>query len=393
VNIPFVSQLPKPADLRKKISSWPVLTKLFGRRSIPAIGLDVGSAAVRGVKLIAEAGKLRLVQLECLSLTPNADPAQRTQVIHQVFQKLDHRDAWVTTAVGGLWTVLRSVLLPKMTPQEVRASLAFEAEKYIPFKMDETFLDFAILGDRPGGKMEVFLAAAHKELVNAHLAMLKSAGVTVHAVDLEALALANAWEGSWPVGATGSRVSQEGGPAQGIPGPADQGHPDKKESSNDKEVIGLIHVGARGTVLNLFLEEKLQFTRWIPVGGQIFTRAIADGLQLDVSEAETLKCQPGARQSEIRTILDPYWENWLSQCRVSFDFYEDQFGQRVNRLLLAGGSALLTDFKEWIQKTTGIPVEEWNPLAGLTVEVDRKWAESQKVGLGVTLGLAVRELR
>ena len=294
-------------------------------------------------------------------LPKNAELSKRTAAIGQVLQKLNQSQARIITALSGPGIVLRLINLPKMTPRELRNSLEFEAEKYIPFKLKETCLDFSIVGDKPDGRMDLFLVAGRKDLVNAHLDLLASVKVIPAVVDLEALALVNAWEVTHP------KPPQE-------------------------EVVALLHVGARCTILDFIRGAQFQFSREAPIGGDVFTQVLTENLNLDYAQAEALKCDPKERASEVQTVLQPVWEEWLSQCRVSFDFYENQFGYHLNRLAFSGGSTLLAGFKEWVQQATGLPVEHWNPLDGFSVEAEPKLIETYRPSLSVAVGLAVREL-
>ena len=207
--------------------------------------------------------------------------------------------------------------------------------------------------------MEVLLAAARQEVVTAHLEMLSGAGVTPHALDLEAVALANAWALNHP--------------------------------SGDSEPVALIQIGARDTILNLCRGSELQFTREIPIAGESFTQTVAEALNVEVSAAEKIKCDPGRRREEVVLALQPRWEAWLAQCRASFDFYESQFGGKVTKIHLGGGSACLSGFQEWIRETCGLPVEIWNPLAGVGAVADAGIAESDRSSFGIAVGLAARE--
>lgn len=302
------------------------------RKETSCVGLDVGSSSVKGVLL--QKGPSGLLPPKCAlqEISPAGDVPARLQGIQTVLRELSAEKKPVLSAVGGPGTVLRPVTVPKMTREELKTSLHFEAEKYIPFKLEECFIDSAILRDQPGGRMEVFIAAARKEIVQGHLDLLAAAGVTPQAVDLEPIALANGWELSPPAGGT-------------------------------DQPTGLLHAGARGTILNFFAGAALQFSREIPIGGDLFTRHIADGLRVDVSEAERIKCRPGERLGEIRTLLQPVWEEWGAQCRASLDFYENQYGRRVERLFFSGGSALLSGLTEWMGETSGLPVQVWDPLS------------------------------
>ncbi len=333
---------------------WPVLAKLVGGSSL-SVGLDLGSTSVKAVALTQTATGLALAGSSVLPLPPNADRAQRLQVIRQLFQAVNGSQGRVVAAVGGPGAMLRWVTLPKMTPQELSASLAFEAEKHIPLKLDEVFLDSAILGDRPGGQMEVLLAAARKELVAAQVELLEAAEIPLAVMDLESVALANAWALSAP--------------------PAGQ-------------IVGLLHVGARATIVDIVSGPQLQFSREVPLGGHAFTQAIAEGLQLDASHAEALQCDPGARAAEVRTALQSCWAEWWSQCRASCDFYENQFGHAVERLVMTGGAAHVAGFREWAQETSGLPTEIGNPLAGLASTGAAP--AGPEAALAIAVGLAVR---
>jgi len=350
---------------------WPILAKLAGGPA-SSVGLDIGSTSVKVAVVTRASNGFTVVKFATTPIPPQADHTQRTQAVQQAMSAIDgpgHPSgggapsrwlgrARVVIAVGGPGSVLRWVVLPKMTPQELKVSLAFEAEKHIPFKLEEAFLDFAIIGDRPGGRMEILLASARKELVNAQVALLEAAARAPHVVDLEPVALANSWAISHPGGGS--------------------------------EVVGLIHVGARGTIVDIVSGSQLQFSREIPLGGDAFTQAVAEGLQLDGVRAEAIKCQPGERAGDVRAALQPRWDEWLAQCRASFDFYEDQSGHGVGTLRLTGGSARLAGFRERIQEATGLPTEVWNPLKDLACACDPREVEASGTTLAIAIGLAAR---
>ena len=207
--------------------------------------------------------------------------------------------------------------------------------------------------------MEVMLAAARKEVVQNHLNLLQQAGVRCSSLSLEPVALANAWEIS------------------GV---------------DSAEPVVLIHLGARGTSLLFLAQKRLQFTRELPLRGEVFMRAVSERLKIDASQAERIKCEPGGRKPEVQAALQPAWEEWLTQCRASLDFYENQFGRAATRIFLSGGSVRMEGWQDWIGEATGLPVEFWNPLSALQSTLDPQSLKSQAQILGVAVGLAVAEL-
>lgn len=307
------------------------------RSESSSIGLDFGTHSIKGVRLLRKpkSPRFTLTGAWVRDLPAGADSAVRVKTVQELLRQAGAEKSRVVTAVGGTGTVLRSVVIPKMTPEELRTALTFEAEKYIPFKLAEVYLDSTILQEQPGGRMEVLLAAARREVVKSHLDLLGSGGLVPFALDLEAVALANAWEIS---------------------------HPESAEKISG----GLLQVGARGTLLNFFTGTQLQFSREIPLGGESFAKSAA---------------QP-----------KDAWEEWLSQCRVSFDFFENQFGHRVEELYLTGGAAQTAGFPEWVQESSGLPTRLWDPLSGLDRDPSVRLEGVAAGRLGVAVGLAARGL-
>lgn len=351
-----------PPPLAQWVGRWPALAKLVKKPAVGScLGLDVGSAVLKAVLLSRSPGGVRLERFAAAPVPAGADKGRLAQVVRELFEKVNPpREAEVVTAVTGPGTVARAILFPKMTPQELRGAIAFEAEKHIPFKLEGVYLDFSVLGERPNNQMEILLAVARKEVVAEHLEMLAQAGITPHSVDLEVLALANAWEAGRPPLETG--------------------------------VTGLIHVGSRATLLDFVREGKLQFAREIPMGGAAFTQAISEALKVEAAEAERLKGRPEERQQEVRSALQPAWDDWLNHCRTSFDFFENQYGARVERLVLSGGSARLAGFKEWVQEASGLPVEVWGIGPALCAAEGARLPDQEAAAFSVAVGLAAREM-
>lgn len=351
-----------PPQLTQWASRWPALAKLTKKPvASSAFGLDIGSVSVKGVLLTRGLSGTRMERFALAPLPPGAGKPEQVKAIQEVLRKVSPpRDARVVTAVGGGGTVVRAVDFPKMTPAEMRNALTFEAEKHIPFKLEGIYLDSAVLGEKPGGQMEILLAAARKEVVGEQLELLSQAGVSPHSVDIDMLALANAWEA---------------------------GHPGKEGG-----VVGLIHIGGRATLLDFVQGDKLRFAREIPVGGTAFTQAVAQGLKVDLAEAERIKCRPGERAQEARTALQPSWDDWLNHCRTSFDFFENQHGVRVERLALSGGASLMAGFKEWVREASGLPAELWSAGAGWEASEGARPGEQEGPALNVAVGLAAREM-
>jgi len=305
---------------REGAARWSQWTRGL-RKPVDAVGLDIGPASVRGVRLQDGETGPRLTWCGRSALPSDGGRTQRVQAIREFLAPLPLSDLSLATALGGPDTALRTVILPKMSPEELSSSLGLESEKYIPFPSAEAVLDHAILGPAPNNRMEVLLAAVRKKRIEQHLELLEAAGLHPAAVDLEGVALCNAWERSKPPGQ----------------GPA---------------VEGLAHIGERGTHLLFFQGGRFRFSREISAGR-------------------------------------PSREQWISECRASFDFYEDQFGQTVGRLWISGEGDRPSEVSGWIQSGFGVEGIRWDPIGSLPSEGCGP-LDSIRAELGVALGLAWR---
>ena len=78
-----------------------------------------------------------------------------------------------------------------LSDEELENQLKIEADKYIPYPLEEVAIDFEVQGPAPRtpGRVEVLLAACRKENVEIREAALALAGLTAKVVDVEAYAL------------------------------------------------------------------------------------------------------------------------------------------------------------------------------------------------------------
>src|SRR5258708_7998555 len=160
------------------------------------VGLDIGSSTIKVVQLRPEAEQWKLcsmgmVEIPKESLEAKNPEAQRSAVVEaikKVFKESGIKTKRVVTSLSGDSVIIRYVKLPFMTEEELRGSIAREAEQYIPLNIDQVVLDFQILGETQEDgqrKLDVLLVAAKVDVVDQHLLMLKSAGLSPAVIDID----------------------------------------------------------------------------------------------------------------------------------------------------------------------------------------------------------------
>ena len=141
---------------------------MFLTRTRQIVGLDIGSHAIKMVALRPAKGDLpfELVHFGLAELPTEtivdgsvAQPNLVSETISDLIAQHKVRSRNVAASVSGNAVIVRRVAMQRMTPDELREALPWEAEAHIPFDTDEVDLDFAILAEAEDTMDVVFVAA------------------------------------------------------------------------------------------------------------------------------------------------------------------------------------------------------------------------------------------
>ena len=333
------------------------------RKSI--VGLDIGSSCIKAVELTRE--KYDYVISGYAQIEVPSESA-RQDAIAELMRVAKFRSKRVATAVSGKNVIFRYVSMAEMAEDKLLPAVRLEADKYIPFDVNEVELDAQKLAstvDQAGKpEMKVLLVAAKKTIVADHARILTELGLQPVAVGVDGFALGNAWE-------LGELVN---------PGIQDPGR-----------TVALIDIGATKTSINILRDNVSYFAREVPMGGQDLTNAIARRLGVDPAQAEHMKREPGEQVSVVQEAVSQVLEDLGNEINLSFDFFENQFDGEVQEVWLTGGSALLPFLEESFERIFEKRTKTWNPIEGLKVRaenVDVEALNQLAPQLAVALGLA-----
>ncbi|HEX5053560.1 MAG TPA: type IV pilus assembly protein PilM [Planctomycetota bacterium] len=333
------------------------------RKSI--VGLDIGSSCIKAVELTREKYD-HVVTGYAQVEVPNE--AARQDAIAELMRAARFRSKRVATAVSGKNVIFRYISMPEMSDDKLVHAVRLEAEKYIPFDVNEVEIDAQKLTLAPdqNGKteMKVLLVAAKKTVVADHSRILTDLGLQPVSVGVDGFALGNAWE-------LGDLIN---------PGIQDPGR-----------TVALIDIGATKSSINILRDNVSYFAREVPMGGQDLTNSIARRIGIEPGEAETMKREPGDQLSVVQEAVSQVLEDLGNEINLSFDFFENQFDGEVQEVWLTGGTALLPFLEESFEKIFEKRTKTWNPVEGLKVRADNVDVEALNQlapQLAVALGLA-----
>ncbi len=247
------------------------------------LGLDIGTSLIKVVEMRSARGSLQLLNLgirptppEVISNGVIVDAAALGSAIRGLVQAQGMRTREVVASVAGQSSlVVRPIEVPKMTRAELAETMRWEVERHIPFAASEVIMDYQPLVEpdqlpEERQNMEVLLAVAQEDMINAYIETLRVAGLAPRALDIEGLA------------ATRSLVDVR----------AEEGFYD--------QTIALVNIGATTTDISIIRNGLLSFNRPVPMAGESLTNAISENLGRDVSEAERLKKEVGTIVLEQR---------------------------------------------------------------------------------------------
>lgn len=340
------------------------------------IGLDIGCSSIKLVELKGDKNGFKLQNLAISPLPPEAivdgalmDSVTIIDAIKDVVNASRTKTKDVVTSVSGHSVIVKKISLPFMTEAELEESIQWEAERYIPFDINDVNIDFQIFGSTPENPevMDVILVAAKKDIINDYVSVIMEAGLNPVIIDTDSFALENMM-------AINYEIDQE-------------------------ETIAIVNVGASITNMNIIKNNLSAFTRDIFKGGNQITEEIQRQLHVDHDEAEKIKV--GAKvdltsQPIIQNVLKTASESLAIEIGNSLDFFQSTTTyEKIAKIYLSGGGSKIKDFDMILQQQIGIPVEVVNPFKKIEYSgknVDMEYLREIGPIMAVGVGLASRKV-
>ena len=347
------------------------------------IGLDIGTSGIKFCQLKEGKRNFQLVNFGLALLPPEtivdgAPIAGNTivETLRDLFDAHRVRGKDVGISVSGHPVIIRKIVLPPMTQEELQQSIQWEAEQYIPFDMNDVYLDVEILNKQSAehNQMDVLLVAAKKDMVDDYVELVRDAGLNPKVVDVDCFSVQNQFEVNYELPLT--------------------------------ETIVLINIGASVTNINIVARGTTTFTRDIsPLGGNLYTEEIQKQLDVSYEEAEILKSggelggthdADSVVPQEVERVIYTVSETVASEIQRSLDFYTTtNADSQISKIYISGGTAKIPSLYRIIEQKLGVPVEIINPFKNIEVDgtrFDLEYLRDVAPMAAVATGLALRRV-
>lgn len=337
--------------------------------------LDIGTNAIRVVQL-ASVGKTNNWSLSHFGYAPvdikvstSDAPEDRKRLGEIILTAIGQSGIKTRDVVVGIPSnkVFATVVdLPKMSSQELKTNIKYEAEQYIPMQIDEVKLDYAILGDSPVGadKQEVLVTSVANSYNDARLEMLEDIGLNVVATEPDSIALLRSI----------------------IPNDAKGG-------------AMVFEMGDSSSELVVTRDGAPRLVRSIPLGLQGMIKAAMQNLNIEHNQAEQFVLKfglaPDRLEGQVRRALEVTLDQFSSEIYKSISFFQNRYSAAaVETVLISGYGASIPLFADYMKQKTNISTTLANPWQKVQLTGnDKEKLASVATQFGVVLGLAQRKDR
>lgn len=336
------------------------------------VGVDIGSHSVKVCQLKRSDKAYSIVTLGSATLPEGAvddgalnEPEVVASTISNLFKNLKIKKKKVGFSISGYSVIVKKVNLAVMNEAEMEQHIMNEADQYIPFDIQDVYLDFQDLKTNTAeiDRTDVMLVAAKKEIVDDYLNMLDSIGLQATIVDIDGFALENTYEYNTP------------------------------KTDN----VALIDIGASKMNINIISKGMSVVARDIVVGSRQLTEQIMNQFDLDYEEAEELKLggvAAGDKQKELEEIFSSVCTQWVLEIKKAIDLYHSNFPDApLARLVLSGGGCKVAGLTDFLNQETGIEVVKFNPFKNMKSskrKIDPQYLEQVGPEMAIASGIAIR---
>jgi type IV pilus assembly protein PilM len=347
--------------------------KLFTKKTDPVIGLDIGSTSVRLLQLSSQGSGYRIDHFAIEPLSKGVVVDKTVQDVEAISNAISRavkasgtRAKSCAIAVSGSAVFTKTISLPAdLAASDIESQVQIEANQYIPYPLDEVSLDFEVLGPSPrnADMMDILLAASKSENIESRQDAIDTAGLTAKVVDVEAFAIANAFE----------LIRQRDGVNRG-------------------EAVGFFDMGFDLTTLLVIKGGQVVYTRDHPFGGHQLLEEIQRRYDMTIEQASFFERNEEAPEDFEEEVLEPFQLNIVHQISRALQFYASSNEySNIGTIYLSGGAASLKGLAPMVQQELGMTTRIADPITGMEIAQNvavtaiRRNANNLMIAMGLAL--------
>jgi len=333
--------------------------------------LDIGTNAVRVVQL-ASSGQdswtllhYGYAPVDIKTTSANSKESERRlgEIIMTAVGQSGIKTKNVVIGLPSQKTFTTVIDVPMMPEAELRSTIKYQIDQYIPMAIDEAKVDWVLLGQSAHNpqQQEVLLASTANSYAEERLEFIEGLGLNVIAAEPDPIAMIRAL---LPSGVQDARL--------------------------------IIDVGELSTNLVVTYGDSPRLVRTIPTGIHSLVKAAVQNLNVQEDQARQFIIKfglaPDRLEGQVYHAVENVLDGFAAELIKSIKFFQTRYPNTpVGGILLSGYASVIPKFGEYVTAKTGVASAQANPWQKVKVpQSDQQQLASIATEFAVGVGLAQR---
>jgi type IV pilus assembly protein PilM len=332
--------------------------------------LDIGTNAVRVVQLAPSGNGWSLQHFGYAPLDEKTAAAAGPEnlrrlgdVIMTAIGQSGIKEKNVVIGLPSNKTFTTVIEIPAMPEAELKSTLKYQVDQYIPMAVNEAKVDWALLGTslHDAKQLEVLIASTANTYAEERLEFVESLGLNVIAAEPDPLAMVRSL---LPPGVPDARL--------------------------------IIDMGEQSTDLAITFGDSPRLVRTIPTGVKSLIKAAVQNLNVQEDQARQFILKfglaPDRLEGQVYRAIESTLENFASELTKSIKFFQTRYPNTpVSGIMLSGFAAVVPQFGNYVASKTGIQAQLANPWQNVRVsQADQQQLANVASEFATVIGLAER---
>jgi len=346
------------------------------------LGIDIGTSSIKVIELSRWGERRKLENYGEIAASTIYKKPFRTfekstlllsnqnisRAIKAIIEETKTKTRQVIFSIPDFSSFFTNFELPAMTKEELSKAVVYEARRHVPLPLGEITLDWQVIkgqvSNQKKTKLKILLVAVPNEVINQYQEIAAISGLELFALEAEVFGLLR------------SLVREQTKP------------------------IVLVDLGAQSTTCSTIDKRVLRTSYSFDLSGNELIELVSKSLSIDYKSAEDLIRKYGiltdqkfdlGGEKNIREILLPLIDIILREIkRVSRNFYQAE-KREIQKVIIAGGTALIPGLKEYFQDSLKKETEIANPFSNIFYPpILEKTLKEMSPSYAIAVGMALR---
>jgi len=344
---------------------------LFSKSDNSFLGVDIGDSSLKMVELEKRGKKIYLTNyafsenVSDVKFTKIDDTAYLAKAINKVRLEAKITSKKVTASLPTFAVFSSIITLTGIDKKNMTDAVLEEAKKVIPLPLEEMKIDFKVVPELESNKaaiksnVRVFLTCSPRKIVRKYIDVFRQADLELSYLETETFSLVRSLIG------------------------------------NDKSTIMIVEIGANSTDISVVRESIPVLNRSLDICGTTITNALMEKMSLTFAQAEQFKVDLSLseKNNELPAIITKTIAPIVSEIKYMLDFYNMSNSSPIEKIVLSGGSSLLSNLSGYLSDKLNLQVIVGDPFNRIIYSDELK-PIIREVGprLAVAVGLALRDI-